>query len=184
MIHWMESLWDAIPIQSMFVPLCIATVCSVASFAYTAWNSPKQRLSNSLAALAVIAFAVVCWFAAFPLADRLRRSRHYDELNQHLPALNALVCEVESFRESEGRTPTNDKFAELESGLQDKNEDFHALYNVKDWGFDYRRMDDQHFQLIYFSMDVRLMYDSALPRAGWVPVREEAGRYVPTKTIQ
>ena len=179
-----DNLWDVIPLLCLSVLICIAGIYSVACFVYTAWNSQMQRLVNALAALSITVAAVAWWFAGCPLASHLRVCRHYREIDEKLPALNALASHVECFRDAARRTPDESEFWQLESGLRKESDRLRSLYCVKDWGFVYRKISDQQFHLVYFSFDVDLMYDSELPTAGWVPARDEAGQYIPLTAAQ
>ena len=143
-----------------------------------------QRLVNALAALSITVAAVAWWFAGCPLASHLRVCRHYREIDEKLPALNALASHVECFRDAAHRRLTRVSSGNSNQVCAKESDRLRSLYCVKDWGFVYRKISDQQFHLVYFSFDVDLMYDSELPTAGWVPARDEAGQYIPLTAAQ
>ena len=166
-VYLVDTPWDALWSMCMFAPFLLAFLYSTTGFLSEARNSRLRRRENTRAAIIAFVLVATGLSIGLPLTIHLRVSRHYAQAELKQPALAAVASDVEVFCKNKGRTPDDGEFLSILSTLAVRNAAVRSLCDEFDWGINCRRVSGSHFQLIYSSMDVRLIYDSEMPQ-GWV----------------
>jgi len=146
--------------------ICSLVVVLVASVSFGIVGSIGSRRRNNILASLIALFIIPAVFllVVFPYAAEQRRLRHIEEMSERIPILESISESVVASAKDTGHIPADDReFYDLLSSREwDPN---HVLGCC--WIIDYRKIEPNHFRLVYSAMDVEYVYDSATPERGW-----------------
>lgn len=159
---------DCVMTLGFQAPLMLAGLVFMAlsgvTFLVVGWKYTRRWNNLAASLVAIFVIPAVFFLAAFPFATWQRRLRHIEEMNEKLPALEAVSRDIEASVAELGRIPTDEaEFYELVN-LADHNPD-QVLGCC--WAVEYHRTGADRFRLTYKALDVEYVYDNSVPERGW-----------------